>query len=172
MMQLNMQKSTPGLVSFHVNHVKAAYDEVICIMICGCIIKVMRNDLDVSSVLIMYQIFFTSLYRSILFNCFYWWLNSGTENIVALTLDRLVVLFGSEILKIVPGRVSTEVDARLVYNLCISAYLVFRLLRHRFNPSASVVYLHNWIRVSTSNENYLGNLCGLCCKNCSLNKFH
>jgi transaldolase len=26
--------------------------------------------------------------------------------------DKLVVLFGTEILKIVPGRVSTEVDAR------------------------------------------------------------
>jgi transaldolase len=26
--------------------------------------------------------------------------------------DKLVVLFGNEILKIVPGRVSTEVDAR------------------------------------------------------------
>jgi Transaldolase. len=28
--------------------------------------------------------------------------------------DKLVVLFGTEILKIVPGRVSTEVDARRV----------------------------------------------------------
>jgi len=31
-------------------------------------------------------------------------------------MDRLVVLFGSEILKIVPGRVSTEVDARLSFD--------------------------------------------------------
>ena len=30
-------------------------------------------------------------------------------------MDRLVVLFGLEILKIVPGRVSTEVDARLSF---------------------------------------------------------
>ena len=30
-------------------------------------------------------------------------------------MDRLVVLFGTEILKIVPGRVSTEVDARFVW---------------------------------------------------------
>ena len=29
-------------------------------------------------------------------------------------MDRLFVLFGTEILKIVPGRVSTEVDARWV----------------------------------------------------------
>jgi len=42
---------------------------------------------------------------------------SGTENIVSATLDRLVVLFGSEILKIVPGRVSTEVDARLSFDI-------------------------------------------------------
>lgn len=39
---------------------------------------------------------------------------SGTEAVVSLTLDRLVVLFGNEILKIVPGRVSTEVDARCI----------------------------------------------------------
>jgi len=45
--------------------------------------------------------------------CLYFF-TSGTENIVSATLDRLVVLFGSEILKIVPGRVSTEVDARFV----------------------------------------------------------
>jgi transaldolase len=31
-------------------------------------------------------------------------------------LDRLLVAFGTEILKIVPGRVSTEVDARLSYD--------------------------------------------------------
>jgi len=39
---------------------------------------------------------------------------SGTEAVVSLAMDRLVVLFGTEILKIVPGRVSTEVDARFV----------------------------------------------------------
>jgi len=27
-------------------------------------------------------------------------------------LDKLMILFGSEILKIIPGRVSTEVDAK------------------------------------------------------------
>jgi transaldolase len=31
-------------------------------------------------------------------------------------IDRLLVLFGNEILKIVPGRVSTEVDARLSFD--------------------------------------------------------
>uniref|UniRef100_A0A646QIF7 Transaldolase n=1 Tax=Hemiscolopendra marginata TaxID=943146 RepID=A0A646QIF7_9MYRI len=32
------------------------------------------------------------------------------------TIDKLFVLFGSEILKIIPGRVSTEVDARLSFD--------------------------------------------------------
>jgi len=32
------------------------------------------------------------------------------------TLDNLLVQFGSEILKIVPGRVSTEVDARFSFD--------------------------------------------------------
>jgi transaldolase len=39
-----------------------------------------------------------------------------TERIVALALDRLAVAFGLKILEIVPGRVSTEVDARLSYD--------------------------------------------------------
>ena len=33
-----------------------------------------------------------------------------------LAMDRLIVYFGIEILKIIPGRVSTEVDARLSYD--------------------------------------------------------
>jgi transaldolase len=41
---------------------------------------------------------------------------SNPETTLSLALDRLVVLFGSEILKIVPGRVSTEVDARLSFD--------------------------------------------------------
>lgn len=35
---------------------------------------------------------------------------------VALALDKLTVTFGNEILKIIPGRVSTELDARLSYD--------------------------------------------------------
>ena len=38
------------------------------------------------------------------------------NNDLELTMDYLFVLFGSEILKIVPGRVSTEVDARLSFD--------------------------------------------------------
>lgn len=33
------------------------------------------------------------------------------------TLDRLLVEFGKEILKIVPGKVSTEVDARFSFDV-------------------------------------------------------
>lgn len=39
----------------------------------------------------------------------------GTSNLSA-TIDRILILFGLEILKIVPGRVSTEVDARLSFD--------------------------------------------------------
>jgi transaldolase len=38
------------------------------------------------------------------------------EDVVREALDEICVIFGREILKIVPGRVSTEVDARLSYD--------------------------------------------------------
>ena len=41
---------------------------------------------------------------------------ASAEKVVALALDRLAVEFGLRILKIVTGRVSTEVDARLSYD--------------------------------------------------------
>lgn len=40
---------------------------------------------------------------------------AGNEKLDAV-MDRILILFGLEILKIVPGRVSTEVDARLSFN--------------------------------------------------------
>jgi len=40
----------------------------------------------------------------------------STDDQVDATLDNLLVQFGSEILKIVPGRVSTEVDARFSFD--------------------------------------------------------
>ena len=43
-------------------------------------------------------------------------LNSSAEEQLDLATDKLLVNFGTEILKIVPGRVSTEVDARLSFN--------------------------------------------------------
>ncbi|KAH8299377.1 hypothetical protein KR044_000732, partial [Drosophila immigrans] len=44
------------------------------------------------------------------------------------TVDYLTVLFGSEILKIVPGRVSTEVDARLSFNTRASVEKALKLI--------------------------------------------
>jgi len=41
---------------------------------------------------------------------------SDSTKVVSLAVDRLAVAFGLKILKIVPGRVSTEVDARLSYD--------------------------------------------------------
>src|SRR5260221_461077 len=42
--------------------------------------------------------------------------SSKTEEILPLATDRLAVEFGLRILQLVPGRVSTEVDARLSYD--------------------------------------------------------
>jgi transaldolase len=42
--------------------------------------------------------------------------DAGADAVVAEALDEISVTFGKEILKIVPGRVSTEVDARLSYD--------------------------------------------------------
>lgn len=43
--------------------------------------------------------------------------SGGSARTLSITLDRLAVDFGLEILKIVPGRVSTEVDARLSFDV-------------------------------------------------------
>eukprot|EP00008_Paramoeba_atlantica_P006901 CAMPEP_0201487308 /NCGR_PEP_ID=MMETSP0151_2-20130828/12205_1 /ASSEMBLY_ACC=CAM_ASM_000257 /TAXON_ID=200890 /ORGANISM="Paramoeba atlantica, Strain 621/1 / CCAP 1560/9" /LENGTH=336 /DNA_ID=CAMNT_0047872307 /DNA_START=28 /DNA_END=1038 /DNA_ORIENTATION=+ len=42
--------------------------------------------------------------------------DAGSDELIELTCDRLAVNFGVEILKIVPGRVSTEIDARLSFD--------------------------------------------------------
>jgi len=42
--------------------------------------------------------------------------DAPVEDVVHEALDEICVIFGKEILKIVPGRVSTEVDARLSYD--------------------------------------------------------
>ncbi|KAK7194097.1 transaldolase [Novymonas esmeraldas] len=42
--------------------------------------------------------------------------DNNDENVVAFALDKLTVSFGLEILKVVPGRVSTEVDAKLSFD--------------------------------------------------------
>ena len=40
----------------------------------------------------------------------------SVDDQVDAALDRLLVEFGSEILKIIPGKVSTEVDARFSFD--------------------------------------------------------
>ena len=42
--------------------------------------------------------------------------DAATSEVVTLAFDRLAVAFGLKILEIIPGRVSTEVDARLSYD--------------------------------------------------------
>src|SRR5262249_44723389 len=43
--------------------------------------------------------------------------SAGAAQTISVALDKLAVAFGLEILKIVPGRVSTEVDARLSFDV-------------------------------------------------------
>ena len=42
--------------------------------------------------------------------------DGSSNDKVTKAVDKMFVLFGVEILKVVPGRVSTEVDARLSFN--------------------------------------------------------
>jgi len=42
--------------------------------------------------------------------------DAPAEDVVLEALDEICVIFGREILKLVPGRVSTEVDARLSFD--------------------------------------------------------
>ena len=42
---------------------------------------------------------------------------AAVEEVVDEALDEICVIFGKEILKLIPGRVSTEVDARLSYDI-------------------------------------------------------
>jgi transaldolase len=46
--------------------------------------------------------------------------DKSSKAVTALACDRLAVEFGQEILKVVPGRVSTEVDARISYDTAAS----------------------------------------------------
>jgi transaldolase len=55
-------------------------------------------------------------YRDVVDDALRWAEKQSPGNVVAEAIDRLSVEFGLRILKIVPGRVSTEVDARLSYD--------------------------------------------------------
>lgn len=54
--------------------------------------------------------------------------STNPQDIVELAFDKLLVNFGSEILKIVPGRVSTEVDARLSFDISGSVQKARKLI--------------------------------------------
>ena len=47
---------------------------------------------------------------------------TSEADVLALMIDRCAVNFGTEILKIVPGYVSTEVDARLSYDVEVGCF--------------------------------------------------
>lgn len=47
------------------------------------------------------------------------------------TLDRLLVEFGREILKIIPGKVSTEVDARFSFDTKASVNKALHIIKVR-----------------------------------------
>src|SRR5689334_8785834 len=64
-------------------------------------------------------------YRGLVDNALQWarsqpGVSGDSKAIVGLAIDRLAVEFGLEILKIIPGRVSTEVDARLSFDTAAS----------------------------------------------------
>jgi transaldolase len=50
------------------------------------------------------------------------------EEKLELALDKLLVNFGQEILKLIPGRVSTEVDARLSFDTQATIDRALRLI--------------------------------------------
>ena len=55
--------------------------------------------------------------------------NAPVEDVVHEALDEISVIFGKEILKIVPGRVSTEVDARLSWDTVATVEKGRKLIR-------------------------------------------
>ncbi|QEY31377.1 transaldolase [Synechococcus sp. RSCCF101] len=55
--------------------------------------------------------------------------DAPAEEVVHEALDEICVIFGKEILKIVPGRVSTEVDARLSYDTQATIEKARKLIR-------------------------------------------
>ena len=74
---------------------------------------------------------------------------SSIEERVALTVDKMFVLFGCEILKIVPGRVSTEVDARLSFDKVITLLSKSRWARMN---SLQVIINSSYISIQSFQE--------------------
>jgi transaldolase len=69
----------------------------------------------------------------------------GEEHRLEAFMDNLSVMFGSEILKIVPGRISTEVDARLSFDTEASVAKARQLIKlyagHGYGPDRILIKL-------------------------------
>ncbi len=63
--------------------------------------------------------------------------SSNSENLLESILDELSVNFGAEILKIIPGRVSTEVDARLSFDTSASYDKALKIIEMYSNRGIS-----------------------------------
>lgn len=61
---------------------------------------------------------------------------------LSLTMDKLAVAFGTEITKIVPGYVSTEVDARLSFDTEGRSCLFISTIQHTLSLLCSIAILH------------------------------
>lgn len=72
--------------------------------------------------------------------------NGGSEDDqVDAALDSLLVEFGKEILKIVPGKVSTEVDARFSFNTEASVDKALHIIDVRLNPNPILLTWLRWM---------------------------
>ena len=69
-------------------------------------------------------------YQSLIKEAIRWGQEHGrtAEEKMAFTTDKLAVLIGSEIVSIIPGRISTEVDARLSFNTAATIERAHRLI--------------------------------------------
>lgn len=65
----------------------------------------------------------------------------SADDQVELALDRLLVEFGSEILKIIPGKVSTEVDASLSFDTKASVDKALKIIKVSFSALLLTVAL-------------------------------
>ena len=75
---------------------------------------------------------------------------------VDATLDRLLVEFGKEILQIIPGKVSTEVDARFSFDTKASIEKALHIIEvHLQSLSAALLYanVHSCTKPSVSVKN-------------------
>ena len=65
---------------------------------------------------------------------------SSLDGRVDATLDNLLVQFGKEILKIVPGKVSTEVDARFSFDTAKSVEKALHIIDVSVCIAFAIIY--------------------------------